>query len=385
MPIDKNFAHKLPCAAGQQFKPFYSINVPAEILVKLLRIDDKGSVLKRSQREVNVKRAQAFADYLVDNYKRFFIIPTVTGVVSAKSNKRPEFEPMAEDAKVGHLWVSMCNTIKLFDGQHRMTGIDIALEMFIDKLEEIGFDLANVDIPVMLYTNLTLKERQLGFTDINQNLAKPQQSISDAFNSRDPLPVLARQLAEQCVAFKDCVDFEHNTITKSSKYYFPLKAIKDVNQTLLGLQKSVKEISECKIDLANQFWTTVSREMGWSGLAFNDETPDAVRNKNILTHVAMLKAVAVAGFAAMEHFGSLEAVTWSKLENLNYSRDKDTSDFTGRIIDPITGNMITNKAAIDLAANKLLVALDVPLSEERQAHELKYFPQEVEEVVSEAA
>lgn len=377
MTIDRNFSHRLPAAQGQQFKPFYSINIPAEVLVNLLRIDNKGSVLKRSQREVNMKRAQAFCDYLMENHKRFYIIPTVLGVVCAKAGMKPEFEPMAKDAKVGHLYISMCNSIKLFDGQHRMTGVSLGLELFLDKLEEMGFDLAKVDIPMMLYTNLTLKERQLGFTDVNANLSKPMASITDAYNSRDPLPKLARDLAENCLPFKGLVDFERNTIAKSSDKYFPLKALKDVNQVLLGLKSTVKEIPDTQRDLANDFWINVSRAMGWGGLEFNDDTPEMVRSTHIWTHVAMLKALAVAGKEAMEATGGLDTVQWSKLEELNYSRDKDDSDFTGRIIDQITGNMIVNKAGVNLAANVLLKTLGIELSEERQKLENQYFPQEV--------
>jgi DNA sulfur modification protein DndB len=386
MPIDRNFAHSLPAAQGQQFKPFYSINFPAEVLVNLLRIDNKGSVLKRSQREVNMKRAQAFCDYLMENHKRFYIVPTVLGVVSAKRGMKPEFEPMAKGAKVGYLHISMCNTIKLFDGQHRMSGISLGLELFIDKLEEMGFDLAKVDIPMMLFTDLTLKERQLGFTDVNANLSKPMASITDAYNSRDPLPLLARHLAENCLPFKGLVDFERNTIAKNSDKYFPLKALKDVNQVLLGLKSTVKEIPDAQRDLANDFWINVSRAMGWGGLEFNDDSPELIRSKYIWTHVAMLKALAVAGKEAMEATGGLDTVQWSKLEELNYSRDKDESDFTGRIIDPITGNMIINKSGVNLAANVLLKTLGIELSEERQALENQYFPQEVsEEEVAQAA
>ncbi|EGQ9299017.1 DNA sulfur modification protein DndB [Vibrio parahaemolyticus] len=373
MSIDKNFAYSLPCTVGKQFKPFHLVNVPASVLVSLLNIDNKGSVLKRSQREVNMKRAKDFAKYLVNNYKRFYIIPTIIGVVVSKKDKKPEFEEVMEGARVGLLHISMDSSIKLFDGQHRSVGIDFALEMLCDELAELGFDLENVDVPIMLYTNLTLKERQLGFCDINQNLAKPQQSISDAFNTRDPLPCLARYITENCVAFKDLVDMEHNTITKKSEKYFPLKAIKDINQILLGLSKEVKEISDSKYQLANEFWTTVSRAMGWGGLAFSDTSAEEFRNTCILTHVATLKAVAVAGNIAMNHYGSLEAVQWDKLEELNYSRDLGTSDFTGRIIDDKSGNMSVNKTSIDLAANKLLTTLGVPLSEARQKLEDHYF------------
>ncbi len=374
MPLDKNFAYSLPCTKGKQFKPFYSVNVPASVLVQLLKLDNEGSVLKRSQREVNVKRAKAFAEYLVDNYKKFYIIPTVIGVVKSKKDKAPQFEEAVKGSRVGHLHISLDSKIRLFDGQHRATGLDIALELFCDKLAEIGFKLDEVDIPVMLYTNLTLAERQLGFTDINQNISKPQQSISDAFNSRDPLPILARNLASECVAFKGLVDMEHNTITKKSEFFFPLKGLKDATQVLLGLGKKVAEITPEQQEIASKFWTVVSREMGWGGLAFIETKAEQVREENILTHVATLKTVALAGNIAMQFHNGFENVNWAALGELNYSRDKDESDFTGRIIDKISGNMTPNKLNIDLAANLMLKVLDVTLSQDRTDLELKYFP-----------
>ncbi|MBF4328197.1 hypothetical protein EAY16_23270, partial [Vibrio anguillarum] len=51
--------YSFAAARGIQFKPYFNINVPARVLVKLLRIDDAGSTMERSQRSINQRRANA--------------------------------------------------------------------------------------------------------------------------------------------------------------------------------------------------------------------------------------------------------------------------------------------------------------------------------------
>ncbi|YCO02412.1 DGQHR domain-containing protein (plasmid) [Vibrio sp. VNB-15] len=84
----------------------------------------------------------------------------------------------------------MDSEILLFDGQHRATGI-------IDALKQ-SVELRGHTIPLMLFMDMTLEERQQAFSDINGHAVNPSGSISDTFNQRDDLP-MRWQTACQCL------------------------------------------------------------------------------------------------------------------------------------------------------------------------------------------
>ncbi|MFV0449828.1 MAG: DNA sulfur modification protein DndB [Vibrio sp.] len=356
----EGYFYNLPAAIGVQAgRCFYNLSIPMGVLVKLLRVDS-GHVLDRSQREVNLTRAKKVARYVTENPDSF-IIPTVTGVVETPEGvAAPTFEKGSHDC-IGVLNISMDCELKLFDGQHRATGIAYALET--------NPNLRSQSVPVMLFTEMTLAERKLAFTDINQNVSKPAQSLSDAYNSRDPLPQFAIELATTLPCFKELVDFERNTISAKSEYLFPLKTIKDA--TALLLSGNTKEISEPNKDLARLFWTRVSESMSWGGLFFGNKTTQEIRKTTIATHSVMINAMGLAGsiISAQE---SIENVDFSGLSKLDYS--KSSPDFMRRCIEPETGRMKADKTAIKLCAIRLLQAIGFTAPSELSILENHFFP-----------
>ncbi len=353
---DDGFYYRLPAARGiQAGRCFYNISIPMRILIKLLRIDG-GDVLERSQRTVNENRAKKVATYINDNPDSF-IIPCLTGVVEVPGGvEQPVFEEQGESG-VGTLKVSMDCNIKLFDGQHRATGIARALQD--------NSALTSQTAAVMLFVDMTLAERKMAFTDINQNVSKPAQSLSDAYNSRDPLPQLAIELATVLPCFKGLVDFERNTITAKSEFLFPLKTIKDATSALLG-----SDFNEADIDLAKRFWSRMSDAMKWGGLHNGDMTTQEIRDSTILTHSVMINAMGFAGKRMITH-AFIENIDLSALSNLDYS--KSSSDFMKRCIEPETGRMKADKTAIKLCAIRLLKAVNIPIEPELKALEKQFF------------
>ncbi|MFH0267195.1 DNA sulfur modification protein DndB [Vibrio rumoiensis] len=355
----EGYFYNLPAAIGVQAgRCFYNLSIPMGVLVKLLRVDS-GHVLERSQREVNQTRAKKVARYITDNPDSF-IIPAVTGVVETPSGvEAPTFEKGSHDC-IGILNISMDCELKLFDGQHRATGIAYALES--------NPNLRSQSVPVMLFTEMTLAERKLAFTDINQNVSKPAQSLSDTYNSRDPLPQFAIELATTLPCFKGLVDFERNSITAKSESLFPLKTIKDATALFLG--SDTKEISESNKDLARLFWTKISEGMSWGGLYFRNKTSQQIRETTITTHSVMIHAMGLAGsyITTQQH---IEDIDLSGLSNLDYS--KSSPDFLRRCIEPETGKMRADKTAVKLCAIRLLQAIDMPVSPELKALEKQFF------------
>jgi len=373
-------------AQGFQYKPYFNINVPARVLIKLLRIDDSGSTMERSQRTVNEKRANDFADYLIDNLMSNtpFIIPTVTGFIdSTYAEGEASFISALEQCDldnanrgfgtVGLLCVGMDSEFKLFDGQHRSRGTAIGLERIAKNPERYSkIDLSTLSVPVMAYLDLTLEERQTFFSDINMNMAKPQAAIGISYDHRDPLARFAVEIAQE-LPFKGLVELERNTIGKKSDKLFSLKTIFDVVKTILGLgNKYTKEdLTEERKQYVRDVLNKFSRPMGWSALEFSGNADD-IRDHSIITHTVMLKAVAEAANVISDQFPNFEGAKLSNLSKLNYGRND--GDFMNRCIDPQSKTMRMNSTGIKLAANKLIMTVGAKLDPVLNQLERQYFP-----------
>ena len=367
------FTIKFPAVRGiQAGRPFYLATVPFKVLGKFLQLDTAGAVLERSQRDVNVTRANGVSTYIIDN-KESYIIPSLTGVINSTDPvafilpfpSSTEAENSFSD--IGLLSVPMDAVIKLFDGQHRASGIIKAL---ITNPE-----LGNESLPVMFFTDMTLEERQQAFSDINGTVAKPQQALCDSYNTRDGLPMLAKYVAANCKTFADLVEYANNSITAKSDNLFPIKTLKDASQALLAIKKN-EEITEDHKRICVDFWQAVGDSLGWSleAITASGSNPKAIRNDTIKTHTVMIKALAVAGnyIVSTSLDGAIKSVDWSKLQTLDFNRS--SSEFHGRCIDEKTNGMVTNVTALKLTANKIIATLGGKLSDEMIELEDKHFP-----------
>lgn len=73
--------YSMPAVMGSQGgKLMYTVSMSMRVLVRMLRIDDAGSVLERSQRKVNPARAKSISNYMLNNPKGYFL-PGIIGVV----------------------------------------------------------------------------------------------------------------------------------------------------------------------------------------------------------------------------------------------------------------------------------------------------------------
>ncbi|MDC5870240.1 DGQHR domain-containing protein [Vibrio europaeus] len=389
LTLNSPFSYTFPATAGHQHKRYQQINVPARTLVQMLRIDDAGSTMDRSQRSINETRAKAFADYLIANIKNGlpYIFPTVLGVIDTPyGSPEPQFynagdllqESGAQNVNmsfcfVGALVVSTDARFTLFDGQHRSRGAAIALDK-ISKDKELSqlVDLSTLMIPVMAYTDLTLEERQIFFSDINMNMAKPQASIGIAYDHRDELARFAVEIAQE-LPFKGLVELEKNTIGKKSDKLFPLKTIKDLCQSLmcLGNKYTNDDVTTEKKNFVRMVLSKFSRPMGWSALEFMGNTAAEMRDHNIVTHTVMLKAMAEAAKTIDGQFRNFEGANLEALSDLDYGRQE--GDFVGRCIDTISKRMMMNQTGIKLAANLLITTVGARLTPEQNQLEKQYF------------
>ncbi len=391
LTINSEFTYKFAATQGKQYKPFHQLSLPISVLVRMLNIDDAGSTMDRSQRSINEKRAEDFAHYILSNLVKdtFWICPTVSGViVNPDEDAMPVFVSVAEMTEqnvehllsIGTLVVAMDSRILLFDGQHRSRGLAIALQLLAEdkklpkeKQKYASIDLKQAKIPMLIFAELTLEERQLGFADMNGNMSKPPASISIAYNHRDPLARFAVELAEELTCFKSLVDFERNTIAKGSDFLFPLKTIQDCIKLMLGLGKNYTDesFSDENKEFVRSAFVEFSRAMGWGALSFTETNAASYRDEFITTHTVMMKAMSVTANVIREKGQDIRDVNLKGLGDIDFGRDSD--EFKGRCIDSVTGNMIMNQTGVTLASHKLLMGIGFPLNPVQLQTERQYF------------
>lgn len=349
--MKEQYNYEFPVVRGfQAGRIFYLATVPLRVLQNMFKLDvGDGSVLSRSQRDVNLNRAKKFAQYL-RKYPEKYVFPALTGYVEMDEGYNVEFKPSELSENVGVLSVPMDAAMLFVDGQHRATGTSIGMEDK-DLRHLIGQDSA----PVMLFESLTLEDRQSMFSVINGNVAKPAQALSDTYNHGDDLAVFARELAETIPQFKDMVDYERNVISAKSTYLFSIKTIKEVTATILGLKNDAKLTESDKITM-REFWKLWFEGIGFDG-KFKCYLNEAIdfREHNIMTMGVILKAAALA----VKEVG-LYKVDFSKLSAIDWSRKSEF--FADRCVDPKLGTMKADATATKLTAAKMLIHMNVPLT-----------------------
>lgn len=359
--MSNNFCYEFPVVRGiQAGRVFYMATVPMRVVKNMFKLDTgDGSALSRSQREVNLTRAKRFADYLKHN-KDSFVVPALTGFVNVEPGSSVEFKPSNID-NVGTLSVPMDSALLFVDGQHRASGVAMAMEDSETKIE-----LGQQSAPVMLFENLTLEERQSMFSDINGNVAKPAQALSDTYNNRDELAVFAKELAVNIAQFVGVVDFERNVVSAKSEYLFSIKTIKEVSATVAGLKRS-QSLNDEEKALITQFWRNWFEKIDFDArLAQCDNSAQELKERTIITTGVIMKAAAMA----VKEVG-INNVDFSSLSSIDWSRDGEV--FHGRCVDAKLKTMKADSTATKLTAAKMLTLMGIELPKSLEEIELKVF------------
>ncbi|EPP5809487.1 DNA sulfur modification protein DndB [Vibrio vulnificus] len=359
--MSNNFCYEFPVVRGiQAGRVFYMATVPMRVVRNMFKLDTgDGSALSRSQREVNLTRAKRFAEYLQQN-KESFVVPALTGFVNVEPGTSVEFK-QSNTANVGTLSVPMEAALLFVDGQHRASGVAMAMED-----EETRTELGQQSAPVMLFESLTLEERQSMFSDINGNVAKPAQALSDTYNNRDELAVFAKKLAVNIPQFIDLVDFERNVVSGKSTYLFSIKTIKEVSATVAGLKKNQSLTDEDKA-LITQFWQNWFERIDFDGkFAQCDNNSQQLKEKTIITTGVVMKAAALAVKEA-----GINNVDFTPLSAVDWSRDSET--FHSRCVDSQLKTMKADATATKLTAAKMLTLMGIELPKSLAEIELKVF------------
>lgn len=323
----------------------YMLSVPMTMLKRILAFDAAGDVLSRSQRELNVTRAKKITRYLTTGYEGGspYLLPPLVGNIDGEVTFRASGEVKGG---LGMLSIPMDADIRLFDGQHRSRGI-------------IDFISAHREAPdmitLLLTVGLSLETRQQFFSDINNNASKPATAISMAYNHKDPLTELVREVASLLSVLQERDDYEHNVVPAKSDLMVSFKALHDATRKMFGLRVGEPISGEIRADVIT-LWDSWAGAMNWGQIA-GIIGPSQYRAEHIGTHGVMINAIGIATAMMLEHH--CVAAVARMLANHAESGGALHDDFSheawrGICVDVQTGTVRCDALSQSRAAVKLL-------------------------------
>ncbi|EBC8304268.1 DGQHR domain-containing protein [Salmonella enterica] len=340
---------KYPCLIGHQGgRRVLTISAKFDELSRLLAADNFSHTLSRSQRELNSRRASAFADYVVNglNDDSGFIIPPLIGNI--EGDIAVEVSP--EFPSFGFLIIPMNAKIVLFDGQHRQVGVAEVCQMLCNMHTQT--------VTVELSENLTLEQRQQFFSDINGNASKPNAAINLAYDRSNPLSQLVRDVVMANDKLKNKTDFERTNISSKSAAWVSFKSLCDASSRFIRLSEEF-DATKASGDLA-KIW---GAWCAFTGLYDAGDYPYGEYSQEWLTFTAVM--INGFGFAVQE---LLETMTASELaERLKgmssaaTRRERDDfflyENWKGLCVSAETGKILANIKSQRAAATLLVSAI----------------------------
>ena len=348
------FVYKFPVVKGiQAKKDYYIAMVPMKMLVKLFPSDEEYvSPEYRAQRKLNESRIPIISKYIVDNRDTY-----VFSALAASIDGNFTYCPSSDNPNVGVLEVEMDAKFLLNDGQHRKSAILNAL------LEDPS--LGEETISVVLFADKGLERSQQIFTDLNKNAVRTSNSISELYDSRDPLAVATRNVVRNIEFFNKYIYKEKDNLCKYSSILFTLKSFYVANKIIVG-----KHLEAGAEGFLLHFWSAVANNMvPWIELEEKQITKISLRENYIATQNVVIQALGRVGnqfyldgeYDIDEIMKLLKNVNWERAAKEWYLRAIGTN-----------GRIITNKKASILISNVIKKTLGLELSNEEQRVENEF-------------
>jgi DNA sulfur modification protein DndB len=344
----EGFEFSFPAIRGVQGgREYYVAMCPLRSLSQLLKFNEEEIAPEiRAQRLINRARIPELAKYITDHPTEYVfssLTASIDGIV--------RFEPTAERASTGRLFVPFNAKMVVNDGQHRRAGIEEALK----ERPELGDET----LSVVLFVDRGLKRSQQMFADLNRYAVRPTRSIGILYDHRDRLSHLARELAGEVATFRGLVEMERTAISNRSRKLFTLSGI--YHATKRFLRKSAgAEVSDQERKLAAEFWTEVGKHMpDWQAATTHSVSTAELRRDTIHAHGVALQAIAVAGAELVSRDSTRWRVRLKGLEKIDWSRS-NSGLWEGRAT--VGGRVSKTEANVIMTANVLKDALGLPLS-----------------------
>jgi DNA sulfur modification protein DndB len=330
---------------------YYVVQLQISRLKELISFAEKNTPApQRIQRDVNGTRVKALAGYVLAN-RNSHVLPAVTIVIEGKHR----FQPYTDDSQYGLLILSEGTKLFPIDGQHRLLGLQHALNM--------TEDLSVETIPAMILKRDALLERRQAFFDINQ-LAKRVGAVAKAMDHRSPgTDIIGHVIAQDSSRYRilvfaqNCINYSKPSLTKKDPEIFSYTSL----QRAIELSRyHIKNTSlPQQIEIVREYWFTVAQYM----TDWQVSDPAKVRELTIATHGITLEGLGKLGrcfMAEAKELGEGKIDFLKKLSLIDWSKGNEDWEKEG-ILDK-KGKIIASGSG-DRICSHLIRKLGLPIKE----------------------
>lgn len=340
--MSQNYYNFAALSGIQGRKGNYLIQVPLSVLSRFLSQENSSlPIEQRSQRILNKTRVNQIANYIVSNPDSYILPPLVAHIKYGEV----KFDRFEGSVNLGTLIISMDAQIQLFDGQHRLAGIEEALKL--------GTFVRDETIGVMIYSCGSIKSAQQVFADINIHATKPSQSIKLLYNHRDGFTSITRKTIDSVPMLSKLIDFERTNLSPKSDKLFTFSGIYQATKLMLnGLGDHPDP------DTLVNFWQKICENIDqWKDAESGGLLPSELRENYIHGHSVVWVALAILGLNLIKQYPENWHVYIEKLNSINWSRD--CAEWEGRCIS--NGRIQKSKTNILLTANLIMLKVGLVL------------------------
>jgi len=350
-----DYCYRFPVVKGVQAKHVYYIAmVPLGMLGKLFPENEDEYVLPeyRAQRKLNESRIPEIKNYILDNPETY-----VFSALAASIDGEFQYIP-SNNKNIGTLEVSLDARFLINDGQHRKAALLAAIEERHELVEET--------ISVVFFEDQGLARSQQMFTDLNKHAVKTSNSISELYDSRDPLAVVTRKVIGQISFLEEYVDKEKDNLGKYSSSLFTLNTFYTANKRIIGRN----EFNAYTEKFLLKYWQAVVDNMvPWKEVNSKEISKKELREQFIATQSVIIQAFGRLGNYFIENPDLNVNDSLSQIGRINWKRNCD--DWKYRVI-KANGRMINNSTAIILACNVIKKYINLPLTDDEISVENNY-------------
>jgi DNA sulfur modification protein DndB len=361
--MDSSFSYNFPAIRGiQAGKEYFVAMCPLRIIPKIFLFDEEEIPPEhRAQRILNKARIPEITNYIVENQNDY-----VFSSITASIDGDIKFIPFNEDPSskdLGQLRISLDARFLINDGQHRRAAIEEALK--------ISPELGNETISVVFFHDEGLKKSQQIFSDLNRHAVNTTSSIGILYDHRDKLALVTKDIVNSIPLLSRYTDKEKVSLSKNSPKILALNHIFNTNLKLLGKTKG-DQITEQDEEFLKRFWVVLCNSIIEWNMVFKKElTPRDLRANFIVGHGVFIEAVGIVGHYLRNYHEEDWPSYMNKLSKIDWNRS-NTADWLGRAFNQ-NGRIQKTSYTIQLTANKIKQLIGLPLTEQEQSIEDKFF------------
>jgi DNA sulfur modification protein DndB len=174
------------------------------------------------------EHSQAIARYIVENYNKAYIIPPLS--LNIQHRVHLYIPDYPSEFLPGYLVIPGSAKLAITDGQHRKTGISLAM----DQMDEAGAAIFGSDaVSVMITCETDLNQIHQDFADCSKTKPLPP-SLLAVYDRRNPANRLVSDLERMCPLFKGRIDPTSKTLSKKSTFLFLANQLRQLVKELLA-------------------------------------------------------------------------------------------------------------------------------------------------------